>query len=96
MSRDCIEDTTSLFAFNFLKNADNAFVLGCDNICHLSSVGYTTSSSGAVKALNKLYSGEKKSYFHLNYKDETRTLTSKVSLWRGNNSTGCLFTSLSD
>lgn len=63
MSRDRTEDTASLFAFNFLKNADNAFVLGCDSICHLSSVGYTTSSSGVVKALNVLQLGGKKSLF---------------------------------
>lgn len=35
-------------------------------------------------------------YFHLSSKNETWNLTSRVSLWRSNNSTGCLFTSLSD
>lgn len=43
MSTDRNEDSTALFAFGKKnENADNAFVSGCDNICHLSSGGDVT------------------------------------------------------
>lgn len=43
-----------------------SWVVTVSVICPLSSVGYTTSSSGVVKALNVLQLGKKEAYFQAN------------------------------